>query len=366
MKIGILTMHKVLNYGSALQAYALQHYISKLGYDAELIDYIFPNGCRKKKFSFKQKLLSPLKKIVSGTFVKEHRFKDFYKRYFVCSKEQYNSPEELANAKFEYDILMTGSDQVWNPIHIKDDFSFFLPFAPESVKKVSYASSFSVSNLDNDVRNIVERYLKSFSNISVREESGVKMIENILGRSATHACDPTLLLSEDDWTTLIGEKPFYNKEPYILVYILTYAYNPYPEIDSIIDAVQKKLGLHLIILDGSLNDFKRKNATVIKNAGPIEFLSLVKHASFVITTSFHGTAFALNFAKPFYSVIKDYSGFDDRMIDLLKRTGNIERAIIYNKGINNMDNIIPSKTDLTRLITFRQNSQQYLKDILMS
>lgn len=362
MKIGILTMHKVLNYGSALQAYALQHYISKLGYNVELIDYIFPNGSRKKQLSFKQKLLSPLKKILSGTFVKEHRFNEFYKRYFVCSKGQYNSPEELANANFEYDILMTGSDQVWNPIHIKDDFSFFLPFSKTGVKKVSYASSFSVAELPAKLKPLYRNILSTYSSISVREKSGVKIIKELIGTDAEVVCDPTLLLSKDDWSVLIKDfqKPF--NRPYILVYILKYAYNPYPEVNHIIDEVQNKLGLHLIILDGSLSDMQRKDATVIKNAGPLEFLNLVKNASFVVTTSFHGTAFAVNFGIPFYSVIKDKSGFDTRMVDFLETIGCPDRAIIFDHYISSEhinNNILPEDN-----MKFRIASQKFLSSIL--
>lgn len=363
MKIGILTMHKVLNYGSALQAYALQHYISSLGHDAELIDYIFPNGSRIARLTLKQRLTYPVKSLLSGKLRKKLRFQKFYKKYFVCSDERFNSPEELSNAKFDYDILMTGSDQVWNPKHIKDDYSFFLPFASEGTKKVSYASSFSTAEIPDELNPIYRKFLDSYSAISVREKSGVKIVKELVGKDAEMVCDPTLLLSQDEWSGLIKDMPNPIGQPYILAYILRYAYDPYPEINRIIDEVQKELGFHLVILDGSLADMRRKNATVIKNAGPLEFLNLVKNASFIITTSFHGTAFALNFGIPFYSVIKDRSGFDTRMIDLLEISGNLEHAVILNQiETIHIDAAEAIHTGL--LDKFKSLSKKYLDNIM--
>ena len=363
MKIGILTMHKVLNYGSALQAYALQHYISSLGHDAELIDYIFPNGSRKARLTFKQRLTYPIKSLLSGKLRKKRRFQKFYRKYFVCSDELFNTPEELSNAKFDYGILMTGSDQVWNPKHIKDDYSFFLPFASEGTTKVSYASSFSTAEIPDELKPTYRKFLDSYSAISVREKSGVKIVKELVGKDADMVCDPTLLLSKDEWNELVKDMPNPVGQPYILAYILRYAYDPYPEINRIIDAVQKELGLHLVILDGSLADTKRENATVIKNAGPLEFLNLVKNASFIITTSFHGTAFALNFEIPFYSVIKDRSGFDTRMIDLLEISGNLEHAVMLNH-IETI-HINAAKTIHTgSLNKFKSLSHKYLNNVI--
>ena len=362
MKIGILTMHKVLNYGSALQAYALQHYVSSLGHNAELIDYIFPNGKRKARLTIRQRLIYPIKSLLSGKMRKKSRFQKFYRKYFVCTDKRFNSPEELSKAKFEYDILMTGSDQVWNPKHIKDDYSFFLPFASEGTKKVSYASSFSTAEIPDELKPIYREFLDSYSAISVREKSGAKIVKELVGKNAEMVCDPTLLLSKDEWNELIKDFPSPIDKPYILAYILRYAYDPYPEINKIIDAVQNELGLHLVILDGSLSDIKRKNASVIKNAGPLEFLNLVKNASFIITTSFHGTAFALNYGIPFYSVIKDMSGFDTRMIDLLDCIRCDNRLVKYNSSLDYVDCTLIKNNDIFNGVI--DNSRKFLQQML--
>ena len=124
-------MHRVQNYGSALQAYALQEYINRLGYDAELIDYIFPNKKHKQHRPLKKRIKSTLFKwaFCLPLLRKSKRFARFYKTYYKCSKAQFDSPESLMQYDYPYDILMTGSDQVWNPIHILTDTSFFLTFA---------------------------------------------------------------------------------------------------------------------------------------------------------------------------------------------------------------------------------------------
>lgn len=328
MKIGILTMHRVLNCGSALQAYALQKYISDSGHEAELIDYIFPN---KKKSTVINKAVRILKDIYSGRFKTKIKFKNFYKNHYNFSTTQYKSKEAFAEARLEYDLLLTGSDQVWNPIHIKDDFSFFFPCAPLNIPKYSYAASFSASSIPSELKPVFSKYLKSYAGISVREKSGITIVEELTSRTPEYVCDPTLLLNKEQWTEIARGYGIKNiKGPYILVYILGYAYNPYPGIWEIVKYVQSKLNHKVIIIDGKMsNDLH--NCTQIKHIGPLEFVNLIKDSSFIITTSFHGTAFALNFEKPFFSVIKDYSGFDTRMADLLEKTHTSDRAVIYNK-----------------------------------
>ena len=364
-KIGILTMHRVQNYGSALQAYALQEYINRLGYDAELIDYIFPNGKHKQHRSLKKQIRHTL---FEWTFClpllrKSKRFARFYATYYKCSELRFDSPESLMQYDYPYDVLMTGSDQVWNPIHILTDTSFFLPFAHVHTPKVAYAPSFSVASIPEGFDAVIRPYVEAYSHISVREKSGLDIVKSLTDREVSMVCDPTLLLTRDDWSVLATQSEIQISGPYILVYVLSYAYNPYPAINAIIEKVQQELNLPLILLDAPVLEMKFKNARFIKDAGPVEFLYLVQHASFVITTSFHGTAFALNFGIPFYSVIRDHSGFDTRMIDLIEAV-EADRAIVYAQPIDcplEMDYSIVSE----RLESIRYQSQDYIKKSLI-
>ena len=361
--VGVITMHRIINYGSALQAYATLKAVSKFGYEAELIDYIFPN--RRKTST----LLARIKNLALKLFLylfhgdKEKRFNSFYTDYYNCSK-RFSSPEELKSEHPSYDILLTGSDQVWNPLHTGDDYSFLLSFSEEGTPKISYASSFSKSILPDEYKAIYAQYLKDYKFISVREASGINIVRELIGKTPFCACDPTLLLSKEEWERLACKGKQLVKGEYVLLYILTYAYNPYPAILNIIEYVKKQINLPIVILDGSLSTNRIKGARNIKNAGPLEFLRLVKNASFVVTTSFHGTAFALNFERPFFSVLSDNPKNDTRMMDLLQAVGADDCALIYNNVIENKELSMDYTTITSRIKAVRRESSDYLKMIL--
>lgn len=361
-RVGIITMHRIINFGSALQAYATLKTISSLGYDAELIDYIFPNQ------KVQQSIFIRIKKIVARIITlifygdKRMRFDKFYSKYYKCS-QQYKSPSELKKANFTYDILLTGSDQVWNPIHTNDDFSFLLSFANDETPRISYASSFSTSILPDRYKTIYADYLRKYKFISVRELSGVNLVKELIGKTSYCSCDPTLLLSKTEWSNLANEGKRLVKGRYILLYILTYAYNPYPEILNTIYYVKEKMNLPVVSLNGSLLTNRIVDAKIIKSAGPLEFLRLVKDASFIITTSFHGTAFSLNFEKPFFSIINN-SKKDTRMTDLLKSIGAEDRALMYNSDTFNTSFEMDYSSITPRLVEIRNSSLEYLKESL--
>ena len=362
-KVGVITMHRIINYGSALQAYATLNAVSKFGYEAELIDYIFPN--KKKNSTFLVKVKNLTLRIILFLFHggKEKRFKSFYADYYNCSKK-FSSPEDLKSEHPSYDILLTGSDQVWNPLYTGDDYSFLLSFSEDGTPKISYASSFSKSILPEEYKAIYAKCLRDYRFISVREASGINVVRELIGKTPFCACDPTLLLSKEEWGRLACKGKQLVKGEYVLLYILAYAYNPYPEILNIIEYVKKQTNLPIVILDGSLRTNKVEGARNIKNAGPLEFLRLVKNASFVVTTSFHGTAFALNFERPFFSVLSDNSKNDTRMMDLLQAVGADDRALVYNKVIENKDLSMDYVTITSRIKAIRRESSDYLKMIL--
>lgn len=366
-RIGIMTMHKVLNYGSALQAYALQHHISSTGNDAELIDYIFPNGKRKSVGSIKV----AIKNSIANALVycskkrKKQRFAAFYDSHFNCTKEQFNSPEELMSFKPDYDILLTGSDQVWNPKHIKDDLSFFLPFASKETPKYSYGSSFSTATIPDSLSETFSNNLMRYNRISVREKSGLEIVKKLTGEDADFVCDPTLLLTKEEWSAIADKadsKFNFPKRKYILVYLLRYAYDPYPAVTEIINKVQEELQLPIVVLDPSLSESKFRNSKNVRDAGPLEFLKLVRDAAFVVTSSFHGTAFSLNLEVPFFSIIKERGRFDTRMTDLLDRAG-ADRDIVYNATFDK-----PLEMDYTtiskNIADFRNQSKVFINSIL--
>lgn len=365
-KIGIITMHKVLNYGSALQAYALQKIVSDAGYEVELIDYIFPNKRGKKSIAsiIKKIFLYILFGVSTGK--KQKKFNHFYDEFYCFSKQVYYSPQDLAKCPPIYDVYVTGSDQVWNPIYIKNDNSFLLDFAPDDAAKISYASSFSTKDIDDNLLPRYAKYLSRYKCLSVREQSGADLVCKIISKRAEIVCDPTLLLNKEDWKALISKQKPLIKKPYILAYILRYAYDPYPEINKILSDIQRLFGgMHIVFLDWSFVNSFRKGASVMKNAGPLDFINLVSNASFIVTTSFHGTAFAINLEIPFYSVVSKYNK-DTRMTDLLNVVGAQDRAICYDD--KNIDYNTSMDFDLIRerLAKFRNNSKSYLLSSIQS
>lgn len=327
MKIGILTMHRVVNYGSALQTYALQNFLNEKGFESEIIDFVFTNKPHGLK--------NWLRYLVKCNFICAIKFRKFWNENYILSKKCYKTKDELSDASCKYDIYLTGSDQVWNPNHNGDELTFMFDFikSPTAIK-ISYASSFSASVVPQCMEKKYSKLLTQYSTISVREEKAVGLIKRLTGKDAAWVCDPTLLIDKEIWQKLAQRAKLTIKGPYVLFYILTYAYNPYPEIEHIIKQIQEKYkGYRFVFLNGKVSDKRRHNSIVINNISPYEFISLIENAEFVVTTSFHGTAFAINFRKPFYSIIQSNLLLDDRMYSLLHRLGLDNRAVCYDKEL---------------------------------
>lgn len=376
LRVGIITMHKVQNFGSALQAYALQYVINRMGYESELIDYTYPNmehcAYQNTIVDFRAVGISKMLRIIGSKIIRRLKkqpvnlFCKFYESYFHCSEHAYNTILELKQNPPSYDIYMTGSDQVWNPTYIGFDTNYLLDFAPPSSKKVSYAASFATSDIPNPFNCIYSSKLKEYNHISVREDAGRNLIKRMTERDAEVVCDPTLLLNKEEWGNIAKRSIFQTSKQYLLVYIVGYAYNPYPQIYNYIKRVNDKLNLPIIFINTKIGPLKGKYKVInVPNIGPNEFLYLIQNASFIITDSFHGTAFALNFNRRFISCVKSKNGGDSRIIDLLKNVGAEKRAMAYDKHDEiPYDNLTNDNTLLLEL--YRNKSIRYLNDILVN
>lgn len=360
-------MHKVLNFGSALQAYATQIVIQKMGYEVELIDYIFPNKAHlRHKVGFLRKSVYLLFQTLKGFPLKKKRnvFEDFWKNNYVLSK-YYADSDAIKKDPPLYDVYIVGSDQVWNPKYIYDDNTFFLDFLSNNSICFSYASSFAQLKFSIEYEKNARKYLSAFKAFSVREKDGVEVIEKFLGRKAIVTLDPTLLLKKKDYLSLIKQSKLEIDYPYILVYVLDYAYNPYPYVIQFINKLQEKTGYRIVCIEMPLKYAIRlkKVRNFQGGVSPSDFLYLFSKASVVVTTSFHGVAFSLNFAKPLYAVVNDESNGDNRIINLLKLCGASCCAVIKNTNLNDIDFFI--QMDGTKiqycLDKMRQISMEYLK-----
>ena len=360
-------MHKVLNYGSALQAYALQHVIETMGYDVEIIDYIYPNEYHKlfvKKLNYFRRLASFAIDMIKG-FPRKNKTREFEKFYKENLKltQTYNTKEELHNNPPKYDVYITGSDQVWNPNSIHEDTSFMLSFT-DSPNKVAFSASFAKGELPEQYKQLYANELRKYKQIFVRESRGAELVDSLIGYKPEVVLDPTLLLTGDEWREFANKSRINIKYPYILVYVLGYSFNVYPYIYDLIRYFQKKLGMQLIVLN-MRKQYAQKlsNKKIIDNANVYDFVRLFADASMVITDSFHGTAFSLNLNVPFYSVVNNIENADSRISDLLTSVNELSRIIKKRTTFSDISISADAPNNL-EIEKERNHSMQCLSEIL--
>ena len=321
------------NYGATLQAVALNKKLNSLGFDTENLDYndkkrVFRSlsAVGKIKYFLRQKIVVPL--LIGGA--KKKKFAAFRARYLKRSAQKWNSKEALLKNPPDYDVYISGSDQIWNPDVIRDDYNYLLAFAPDDKKKSAYASSFGKGKLPKSKEEIYRRYLKRFDAIGVREESGRKLVEGLIQKECKTVLDPTLLLSKEEWAELAAETT--EKEPYVLCYYMPGDEVVCRAIEEIAKRIARERGLKIINLGLKEYYSLKRGIDFRAKAGPEDFVGLFLHADYVVTNSFHGTAFSTNFNKQVYvpinaSLDKEKSRHT-RMVDYLNLIG-LEQALVF-------------------------------------
>jgi len=309
MIIKTITCHDVYNYGASLQAYALMHYLETEGHNIEIIDYLpdylrhhydfwyIPEDNRFHGICQKSRLLHLLYciRLLPVTYRTWRRIKPFkkFKTDFLHCTKQYSSYEALVSDPPKADCYVAGSDQIWNClVHNGNDPAFYLNFGPERVKRISYAASFAISDIPIQKQATIKRYLKVFNAISVRETSGIRIL-NQLGYDGKQVLDPVCLLSPKQWLSFAGDEPLVCGN-YLLVY------NLFPgneALNNVVCKVAEKESLRIIAINDTAK-FASADSN-ISNAGPIEFVNLIAYSQYVICDSFHGTVFSVLFHKPF-------------------------------------------------------------------
>jgi len=306
MKILLVTIHNANNYGAVLQAYATHSILSQCGivstldynnrYLAHHLDLIrFAPTLHGLKMFIHDVLRLPYR------FVVISKFKKFIREGQNLTSKL-TSKDLMTGGAGNYDAYVCGSDQIWNPEIVSPtktiDPIFFLEFCKSNAKKISYASSVGHHSFTDDEKVHVKRLLKDFSLISTRESDGVAKLSEILpDREIHHVLDPTLLLTKNEWVSVLGLHLAIPKEKYLLVYTV-------PRSGLIKKAVKyyaKKLNLKVVAIDQMLWPISNVDMHM-KSAGPKEFVELFCNAEFVVTDSFHGVCFAVNFSKPFVAV----------------------------------------------------------------
>ena len=367
-KVGIITQHRVVNYGSVLQAYALQSKINELGYECEVIDYyperFTPKGmlCRIKnkseKFEKSIILRSVARMIILPSYFKRFKmFFGFIEKNLNLSKKTFRELCELEGYRFDYDVFCTGSDQVWNyGWNEKIEYPYFLSFAPDDKRKISYAASFGKSTLLDCEIDETKRLLERYDAISVRELSGVEIISDLGISGTVNVLDPTLLLSGNEWRKIASSK--YTNDKYILIYNL----NRNSRIDNYAKRLSKKTGLEVRYISYQLHEFYKYGKMYFNNCVE-DFLALIDNAQYIITDSFHATAFSLNFNKEFVIV---YPGkYSTRLQSILEILGLPDRVANDENDLSVVEQKIDYKYVNSILDSKRCDSLAWLRSALV-
>lgn len=352
MKIGIITYwNSDDNYGQQLQCYALQTYLHLLGHNAFLIRY----APSPEKLSFITKIFRKLSirtlknffsyshrqikrqeiylKGINSKLNKQRGFEEFRNKYLQVSTEIYYSIEELRICPPQADIYICGSDQIWNnSLMESNSAAWFLDFGAKEVKRISYAASigrtFTVKEL-----NVFRRFLFAFDAISVREQSSKKLCQQMGFEDVTVTLDPTLLLSMSQYESLIAKEEKDKKHDYLFMYVLNVATQAEIYWDVIQQYLKKKtLDFHIVCSSGYMQarelikEYKNEQVTIS------QWLSYIKNAQCVITTSFHGVVFCIKMHTPFLAILltNRYANGNTRIISLLHSVGLENR--IYNSA----------------------------------
>ena len=337
-KIGVITIHDADNYGSALQAYATQKVIQNLGYEAIIIDHI----CTKisNEYGIKRILVQKNIKAIIETIIRiltiypsRVRFKDFRNTQFVLENEL-----EVIKKQDNFKKFVVGSDQVWNYKITGFDKAYFLDFVEDNNKKISFASSFGLTEIEEGKKEEYKELLTKFKALNVREEQAVTLIKDLTNRDANLVLDPTLLISKEEWQSITKPKSRY--EGYILCYQIAYSQS----LVDFAEELSRKTGKKIISIQGSMRH--KFNAKYIWNAGPIEYIQLFLNADYIITNSFHGTAFSINFNKNFFTeLLPSFEKTSSRLESILDLFELRSRQIIDGKNENMLKNIDYTKVN---------------------
>lgn len=360
-KIGIVTFHNAINFGAVLQCYALFKKLQLMGFDVKIIDY--RNKSIEKEYSlFSFKLLNNLKETISNmlkqilfmpeNYLKKRLFKKFIKNNCILTKKCIH---KNLNNNNEFDILVTGSDQVWNkditggldPVYMLD--------IGTNVDKISYAASIGKDDIpENDAKDI-GNYIKTYKGISVREKKLESALKKAGNKNVVTVLDPVFLLSKTKWEELIKEPIV--KEKYILVYMMEYNDN----VRNIVDSISQRTGLKVV----TFNRINRYNNILMNKyiTGPEEFLNYIKNAELVITNSFHATAFSIILKKQFFTI--KHSTKNSRIEEILTKTELLDRLLTTIDDINEerINDIIDYVNVEKSLNNEREKSLKFLENI---
>lgn len=367
-KIGIITFHASHNCGSFLQSYALQKFLLNNKFDVETIN--FSNIGQRQLYDIKFKnnslknvikniILLPRKKILKATY---QNYQNFINENLKLSKQEFYTLDQLKEYKFDYDVFICGSDQIWNVTIADFDDAYFLPFVHDK-KKIAYAPSFGAKRISKYVseENLekYKQYLSDFSTLTVRENNGKQWLKEMINKDIPVVLDPTLLLSRDNYKDIEDSYDKEIKGKFIFYYSPSYN----PKINQLVEKIAKKYNLKVVAWNPRnyyLKFMNFKNFYLPKKQNPGVYLSLIRDAELVITTSFHGTIFSTIYGKKFWTIKNgEMYGDDDRVKTLIEQVNIADRLIPmdFNEKFDYVQNVDYKKyrENLSKLQDFSSN-----------
>lgn len=352
MKIEIVTIHRLNNFGSAFQAMALYEYIDKLGYDVELLDYD-PSYYKGKK------LKNYISRIVFYSTIKRRtqKFDQFIEKNTKLSRQRYHSYKEVKEAYPKANLYIAGGDQLWNYHHIcGNDDVYKLCFY--NGKKISYGTSMGGDQFSEAQLCDLKEKVSEFESIALREKQSLEIFEG-LGLKATWVVDPVMLLPVERYEELLKNPN--EKLPYVFVYLVAHS----EFLEKAVEYLSKVCGLKVIVYSGL--GHKCKCDEQKRELGPEEVIGYIKNAEFILSSSFHATVFSILFQKKF-SVILPGETTNQRLYDLLSWTG-LEDTVIQN--MEQLERLYKKENwyteELSEIIKHRiENSENYLKTAIES
>ena len=381
-RVNLLSCYFQKNYGSMLQAYALQEAVNTLGYEAEnlRIDGI-AKEIRNRKLRFYARQLADwsIVKEKAGMiwkFWQKKRNKKFAEKCNIRNKKFCDFKQQLFNlspcltskmAMGEYvkncQAVIVGSDQLWLPSNIAADY-YTMNFVPDEVRKISYATSFGVSKLPEYMCDFVARFINRIDKVSVREEKGRELIRNIVQQEVSVVCDPTLLFTKEQWEKFIPQQKI-STDKYIFCYFL--GNNLWQR--KLARKLREKTGYKIISLL-HMDEYVATDESFTDEApydiGPAEFVNLIRGAEYIFTDSFHGTVFSAIHGKEFFT----FRRFNDeatlstnsRIDSLFTLLGVPERLLTKSTNIEEIQKIkLDAEAIWKRIDYLRKPSWEYLK-----
>lgn len=352
-KIGILTLHRALNFGAVWQCYALQRACESLGHKVETIDYN-PFGHHTVKWAIRHRPL-----VAYSYLMYMWRLSRFVLTRLNLTGHT-ESHEWIKNHPPQDNIYIVGSDTVWSNSLVGEHLkSFLLDFAPSNVRRISYAASTGGNPLELNEEELAE--LRKFSAISVREKQVVPNIQEKVDVPVVDVCDPTLLLMQDDYAQL-EQRPRWLPKHYIV-------HSDMARDVFCADAarqISKQLNIPILNLAGIYKSWARRNYLA---PTPEQWLYIIHYADFVCTNSFHGVAFSIIYNRPFICCAAKTGGrakANGRVLNLLEQTGFSHRYVSELSQIST--ELIHDTTDIERSAAkvekYRNRSLQWLKNAI--